>query len=264
MTATIQPEEPTDPEYGEHLFYSQMWVKGIALHFIVDRGRQKKLISSEVVKQLGLSTTPHPQPYNIVWLHQGRDLLISHQCRLSYNIHPFKDEVLCDVSPLDVCDVLFVQPYMWKHHATYESQPSSVIVNLGGNIYRILEIVPTTVPPKQCHKVVSHTTKLTSSQSVQKMNMRILQPLQPRPKHLLSNRSRWTRMKQISKIPFAPRHLMYPDLLNKFNPTNNKLMTSFHNATSPARQVVHQDSIAFPSPPGTQPNGYHCFLRRED
>jgi hypothetical protein len=70
-TATIQPEEPTDPEEGEHLFHSQMWVKGTPLHFIVDSRSQKNLISAEVVKQLGLSTTPHPQPYNIGWLRQG-------------------------------------------------------------------------------------------------------------------------------------------------------------------------------------------------
>jgi hypothetical protein len=30
--------EPTDPEEGEHLFHSQMWVKGTPLHFIVDSG----------------------------------------------------------------------------------------------------------------------------------------------------------------------------------------------------------------------------------
>jgi hypothetical protein len=59
-TATIQPEEPIDPEEGKHLFYSQMWVKGTPLHFIVDSGSQKNLISAEVIKQLGLSKTPHP------------------------------------------------------------------------------------------------------------------------------------------------------------------------------------------------------------
>jgi hypothetical protein len=42
-----------------------MWVKGTPLHFIVDSGSHKNLISAEVVKQLGLLTTPHPQPYNI-------------------------------------------------------------------------------------------------------------------------------------------------------------------------------------------------------
>jgi hypothetical protein len=85
-TATIQPEEPTDPEEGERLFHSQMWVKGTPLHFIVDSGSQKNLISAEVIKQLGLSTTPHPQPYSIGWLRQGRDLRVSQQCRLSYGI----------------------------------------------------------------------------------------------------------------------------------------------------------------------------------
>jgi hypothetical protein len=79
-TITIQREEPTDPEEGEHLFHSQMWVKGTPLHFIVDSGSQKNLISVEVVKQLGLLTTPHPQPYNIRCLRQGRDLRVNQQC----------------------------------------------------------------------------------------------------------------------------------------------------------------------------------------
>jgi hypothetical protein len=35
---TIQLEEPTDPEVGEHFFHSQMWVKGTPLHFIIDSG----------------------------------------------------------------------------------------------------------------------------------------------------------------------------------------------------------------------------------
>jgi hypothetical protein len=50
VTATVQPEEPTDPEEWEHLFHSQMWVKGTPLHLIVDSGSQKNLISVEVVK----------------------------------------------------------------------------------------------------------------------------------------------------------------------------------------------------------------------
>jgi hypothetical protein len=50
LTATIQPEETTDPKEGECLFHSQMWVKGTSLHFIVDSGSQKNLISTEVVK----------------------------------------------------------------------------------------------------------------------------------------------------------------------------------------------------------------------
>jgi hypothetical protein len=50
-TTTIQPEEPIDPEEGECHFHSQMWVKRTPLHFIVDSGSHKNLISVEVIKQ---------------------------------------------------------------------------------------------------------------------------------------------------------------------------------------------------------------------
>jgi hypothetical protein len=82
-TTKVQPSEPEEPEEGEHLFHSQMWVKGTPLHFIVDSDSQKNLISAEVIKRLDLSITPHPHPYTIGWLHQGRDLHISQQCHLS-------------------------------------------------------------------------------------------------------------------------------------------------------------------------------------
>jgi hypothetical protein len=89
-TTKLQPGEPDEPEEGERLFHSQMWVKGTLLHFIIDSGSQKNLISAEVVKWLALPTTPHPQPYTIGWLRQGSDLHISQQCRLSYASSPSK------------------------------------------------------------------------------------------------------------------------------------------------------------------------------
>jgi hypothetical protein len=91
-----------------------MWVKGMQLHFIMDSDIHKNLIIVEFIKQLALPKTPHPQPYTIGWLRQGSNLHVRQQCRLSYGIKPFKDEVLCDVSPLEVCDFLLVQPYLWN------------------------------------------------------------------------------------------------------------------------------------------------------
>ena len=67
---------------------------------------------------------------------------------MTYGIHPFKDEVVCDVAPLDVCDAFLGQPYMCKCHVVYESRPHSVIITLGGHLYRILEVMLTTFPPK--------------------------------------------------------------------------------------------------------------------
>ena len=139
--------------------HSQMWVNGIPLHFIIDNGSQKNLISVEFVERLELLTTPHPQPYNIGWLSQVQGIHITQQFLLPYGIKPFKDEVLCDVDPLEVCDVLLGQPYMWKLHVVYESWPRSVIVTLGGKLYRISETV---APNNVLHgrKISSHIRKL--------------------------------------------------------------------------------------------------------
>jgi hypothetical protein len=75
------------------------------------------------------------------------------------HIKPFKDEVLCDISPLEVCDVLLGKPYLWKRHVVYESRPHSVIITLGRQLYRIPEVAPPTtislISAKQCSKVIS-------------------------------------------------------------------------------------------------------------
>jgi hypothetical protein len=64
-TTKVQPSEPKEPKEGENLFHSQMWVKGALHHFIIDSSSEKNLILVELVKQLDLSMTPHPQPYTI-------------------------------------------------------------------------------------------------------------------------------------------------------------------------------------------------------
>jgi hypothetical protein len=66
---------------------------------------------------------------------------------------------VCDISLSDVYDVVFFQPYMWRHDVDYESRPHSLIITLGGQLYRIEEVVLNTSPPKQNHKVISHIAK---------------------------------------------------------------------------------------------------------
>jgi hypothetical protein len=162
-TTKIHLGEPDELEEGEPLFHSQMWVKDTPLHFIVDSGSQKNLISVEVVKQLALPTMLHPHPYTIGWLRQGSDLHVNQQCHMSYGIKPFKDEVLCDVSPLEVCDVILGQPYLWKCHVVYESRPHNFIITLNKKLYRIPKVVPPSsislISSKKCRKVISQTGK---------------------------------------------------------------------------------------------------------
>jgi hypothetical protein len=107
--------------------------------------------------------TQHAQPYTMVWLRQGRDICVSQQCCLPYNINPFKDEVLFDVSPLEVYNVILGQPYLWKWNDAYVSSPHSIIITLNKKLYRIPMVVPhsiiSLISSKQCRNVISHIGK---------------------------------------------------------------------------------------------------------
>ena len=65
-----------DEEEREHLFHTQMWVQKNPLHLIVDNGSQKNFISEDLVKKLGLVTTPHPT-FNISRMKDGQELRIT-------------------------------------------------------------------------------------------------------------------------------------------------------------------------------------------
>jgi len=58
-TTKIKKIELADPEEGECLFHSQMWVKGLLLQFIVDSRSQKKLISISHDHHTTLATVHH-------------------------------------------------------------------------------------------------------------------------------------------------------------------------------------------------------------
>jgi hypothetical protein len=152
-------------------------VKGTLFHIIIHSGSQKKFISVEVVKWMALPIASYPHPYTIRELFQGRDIHVIQQCRMSYDINPFKDEVFCDLAPLEVSNFLLEQPYLWKCHVVYESMPWSVIITLDRKLYRIPEVVPPSaislIFAKKCRKVISQTNKfvyfMIHSQSEKKL-----------------------------------------------------------------------------------------------
>jgi len=114
---------------------------------------------AEFFKRFKLIMMQHTHPYTINWLIQGHDICVDQQCRMYYDIKPLKDDVLCDVYPLEVCDVFILKPYMWKFHVVYESMPLSFIITLGDQHYRVPKAFPNTVlsliSTKHCRKVVS-------------------------------------------------------------------------------------------------------------
>jgi hypothetical protein len=174
---------------------------------------------------------------------------------------------MCDVSPLDVCDVVLGQPYMWRRHVVYESRPRSVIITLGGHLYRIPEVVPTTAPPKQCCKVISHTAKFilftVCSKDAQKTATTTAASTPSiQQKQIVSSPTMVP-----TQCPVKPRDNR---LVEHIQPCQQQACDSLpqtkqHNFSNKARSSPRFNlENDFLSSLGTQRNGDHCFLRGED
>ncbi|PWA90212.1 hypothetical protein CTI12_AA103160 [Artemisia annua] len=108
------------PDEKEELFTLNIQVKHEVIDAIIDPGSEKNLISATLVERLGLETTPHPHPYSLGWIKNDVDTQVNRQCKFRFAItNQFIDEVVCEVVPLDVCQVIFGSPYLWELDAIY-------------------------------------------------------------------------------------------------------------------------------------------------
>ena len=79
---------------------------------VIDSGSTDNLVSTEMVEKLILKKNKHPVPYKVSWLHKGHQILVSEQCEFDLQVGTYKDKIICDVMPMDVCHVLLGRP--WK------------------------------------------------------------------------------------------------------------------------------------------------------
>lgn len=77
---------------------------------VVDSGSTDNLVSLEMVEKLKMKRIPHPTPYKVSWLNKGQQVLVYEQIWVEFNIGGYKDKILCDIIPMDVCHLLLGRP----------------------------------------------------------------------------------------------------------------------------------------------------------
>jgi hypothetical protein len=119
----MKPEkEVREPVQRNSLFRTACKTRDRVCKVIIDSGSTDNLVSTEMVEKLKLETTAHPNPYKVSWLQKGHQVMVSRQCKVEFKIGGYKDEILCDVIPMDVCHVLLGRPWKYDRNVIHDGE----------------------------------------------------------------------------------------------------------------------------------------------
>eukprot|EP00253_Pinus_taeda_P011166 PITA_11166 len=115
-------KEVTEPDQRKALFRTVCKSRGKCCKLIIDSGSTDNLVAAEMVEKLGLKKLKHPTPYKVSWLQKGHQLLVDEQCEVEFQIGKYKDKILCDVMPMDVCHLLLGRPWQFDRSAVHDGK----------------------------------------------------------------------------------------------------------------------------------------------
>ena len=79
---------------------------------VIDGFSSMNVVSKDVVKLLNLKVEPHPNPFRVPWVND-HSLSVAQRCLVSIQMGDYKDEIYCDVLPIDVAHVLLGHPWLY-------------------------------------------------------------------------------------------------------------------------------------------------------
>jgi hypothetical protein len=94
------------------------------------------LISEALVKNMGLETKPHPNPYPLGCVCDKEKLNVTKQCRVRFSIaSKLIDEVDLDIVSLDICGIMLGSPYLYDRKAVFFHHEKKYHLTKGGVEY---------------------------------------------------------------------------------------------------------------------------------
>ncbi|XP_074277790.1 uncharacterized protein LOC141601409 [Silene latifolia] len=132
LRRTLQANtDPITTKQREQIFHTKCQVKDKWCSVIIDGGSYTNVASTELVEKLALVTMVPPKPYNLHWLDDGSKLKVTRQVRVGFTMGSYKDEVLCDVIPMDACHILLERPWQFDRNVNHNGRSNeySLLVN---------------------------------------------------------------------------------------------------------------------------------------
>ena len=122
------------------LFITTCKTKDRVLKVIIDSGIIDNLVSIEMVEKLELETTAHPSSYKVSWQQRGHQVTVTKQCLVEFKIGGYRDEILCNVIPMDVCHVFLGRPWQFDTNVIHDGRNNTYTLEKNGRTDMLLPI----------------------------------------------------------------------------------------------------------------------------
>jgi hypothetical protein len=158
----LTPEkEAENPTQRNSLFQTSCKTKDRVCKVIVDNGSTDNLVTIDMVKNLELETIVHPSPYRVSWVQKGHHVNVTKQCLVEFKIGGHKDEILCDVIPMDVCHLLLGRPWKYDRNVIHDGRKNTYTLEKNVRMHMLLPIKNKEVKPE-----VRNTVRLMSGKGL--------------------------------------------------------------------------------------------------
>jgi hypothetical protein len=136
------------------LFRSACKTKDRVSKVIVDSGSTDNLVSTEMVEKLELETISHPISYKVSWLQKGHQVTVTKQCLVEFKIGGYKDEILCDFIPMDVCHLLLGRPWKYDRNVVRDGRKNTYTLEKNGRTHMLLPIEDNKVKEEKRNTII--------------------------------------------------------------------------------------------------------------
>uniref|UniRef100_A0A2N9GGF1 RNA-directed DNA polymerase n=1 Tax=Fagus sylvatica TaxID=28930 RepID=A0A2N9GGF1_FAGSY len=121
---------------------------------IIDSGSCINAVSSTLVSRLGLKLVPHPNPYKVSWV-DTTSIPIKERCLVSIQFLTYKDDIWCDVLPMDVGHIILGRPWLYDLDVTLHGRSNSCSFVFEGKKIKLTPLQPKPIEVNKKREVMA-------------------------------------------------------------------------------------------------------------
>ena len=137
----------------EKIFFTQGANNNKTCSIIIDSGSCVNVASTRVVDKLSLNTIPHAKPYKLSWLSEEGEIKVDKQVLIKFSIGNYKDEVLCDLVPMEATHILLGRPWQFDRKAFHDGHANKFTFSFQGKKITLLPLSPREVNEDQLQMI---------------------------------------------------------------------------------------------------------------